>query len=245
MHFHVIPRSPLKFKFSCFFWPSLADEIRVIKLVNKMLEYNIDPQLPCFLIRTISIKDSSRFFQLVWGWDCSLWECQRKQGCSNLGREFHCLQCNKVEHAFGIAREWIDPVGRSAVFFYPFLCQSNTCWRSKRGHQIKQLATGQFHWSWVRWLEPVARDGFCTDCGSTCVSCPVNQRAFPVVSLCELGCLFPVCMKMKSVQSRTELVSRERFRKKLDKSTRSRRFVNRIHFTSKKLNVSSLHVLSL
>lgn len=81
----------------------------------------------------------------------------------------------------------------------------------------------------------MARDGFCTDCGSTCVSCPVNQRAFPVVSLCELGCLFPVCMKMKPVQSRTELVSRERFRKKLDKSTRSRRFVNRIHFTSKKI----------
>lgn len=35
---------------------------------------------------------------------------------------------------------------------------------------------------------------------------------------------FSVCMKMKSVQSRTELVSRERFRKKLDKSTRSRKF---------------------
>ena len=25
------------------------------------------------------------------------------------------LQCNKVEHAFGIAREWLDPVGSSAV----------------------------------------------------------------------------------------------------------------------------------
>ena len=46
------------------------------------------------------------------------------------------LQCNKVEHAFGIAREWLDPVGSSAVC--PVLVEVSR-------EDMKQLATGEFH----------------------------------------------------------------------------------------------------
>ena len=169
-----------------------------------MLEYNIDPHLPCFLIGTISIKGQFSLLPTGVGLRLQPMRVLTQARLFKSWPRIHCLQCNKVEHAFGIAREWIDPVGRSAVFFYPFLCQSGLLVDVPR-EDIKQLATGQFHWSWVRWLEPVARDGFCTDCGSTCVSCPVNQRAFPVVSLCELGCLFPVLHEdeASSEQNRT------------------------------------------